>query len=119
MRLITPIPPSVNHAYFYRGGKKIKNTKARNFDEEVILLTRQYVKKVKKFPDKKKIICKLWYFFPDARRRDTHNTLKLLLDAVEKGGLYKDDKYVLPQIQDFCIDRDDPRVELEFKLMDI
>jgi len=73
-----------------------------------------FVKKNKKFPDKTKIICKMWYFFPDNRRRDTHNTFKILFDAIEKGGLYKDDKYVMPWVMDFTVDRDNPRLEMEF-----
>lgn len=56
------------------------------------------------------------YFFPDARRRDTHNTFKILFDAIERGGLYKDDKDILPRVMDFEIDRENPRVELKFYL---
>nr|WP_240927780.1 RusA family crossover junction endodeoxyribonuclease [Paenibacillus thiaminolyticus] len=33
-----------------------------------------------------KTIVRLWFFFPDRRKRDTHNGLKLLLDALEEAG---------------------------------
>jgi crossover junction endodeoxyribonuclease RusA len=44
--------------------------------------------------------------------RDTHNGLKLLLDALEKA-VYDNDRYALPRIQDWDIDKTDPRVEVE------
>jgi crossover junction endodeoxyribonuclease RusA len=65
-----------------------------------------------------KIIVRLWYYFPDYRRRDTHNTLKILLDALEDAQIYVDDRWALPQIQDFVIDKASPRVEMEFQLLE-
>lgn len=108
------IPPSINHCYFYKGGRRIKTTKAREFERETETIVRHL--KVKKFEDDKKIICNLVFYFPDNRRRDTHNTLKLLFDSIERAGFYKDDRYVLPQVLDWTVDRENPRVELEFYL---
>lgn len=59
-----------------------------------------------------KIVLDAWFYFPDNRRRDTHNSLKILLDGLE-GVIYADDRYVLPRIQDWTIDRQNPRVELK------
>jgi crossover junction endodeoxyribonuclease RusA len=101
IRLTMPIPPSINHCYFYRGGKKIKTQTARDFEKEVALIMRKIDYR---FPDKTKIICEMSYFFPDNIRRDAHNTIKLCLDSVERGGLYKDDRYVLPRIMDWEIE---------------
>ena len=113
MRLIIPLAPSINHCYYYKGGKRIRTKKARDYEENVIaqLMDNDY-----KFPDKEKIICDMWFFFPDNRRRDTHNTLKIMLDSIERGGLYTDDRYVLPRVIDWVVDRENPRVELEFRL---
>lgn len=106
-----PVPPSINHCYFYIKGKRIKSNKARDFDKEVINITKQinYT-----FPDKTKIVCELIYYFRDRRKRDTHNTFKLLFDAIETGGLYSNDMYVLPRVIDFSVDKQKPRVELKF-----
>lgn len=62
-----------------------------------------------------KVVVRLWFFFPDKRRRDTHNALKALLDALEDGGIYADDKTALPQIMDYQVDRQNPRIEIEFE----
>lgn len=114
-----PIPPSINHCYFYIGGKKVKAKDAREFDAKVIKLVQEEMSKQKvlQFKEQTKIRCNMKYYFPDNRRRDTHNTFKLLFDAIEKGGLYIDDRYVLPCVTDWEIDKANPRLELEFHLI--
>ena len=107
-----PIPPSVNHAYWYKGGKRIRKQPAKDFEKEIASM----LLNCPKFPEKKKIVCNMWFYFGDNRRRDASNTLKIMLDSIERGGLYKDDKYVLPRIMDFYVDKTKPRVELEFYL---
>jgi crossover junction endodeoxyribonuclease RusA len=62
-----------------------------------------------------KTVVKLWFYFPDHRRRDTHNSLKILMDTLEKAQIFVDDKYALPQIIDYSIDKKNPRVEMEFQ----
>lgn len=112
IKMTVPVPPSINHCYFTaRNGMRIKTNKAKDFDIEVISITNKIDYK---FPEKTKIVCDLKFYFRDNRRRDTHNTLKLLLDAVEVGGLYHDDMYVLPRVIDFEVDKENPRVELTF-----
>ena len=60
-----------------------------------------------------KVILNLYYYFPDQRKRDTHNTLKLMLDGLEDAGLYENDYYALPRVINFWIDKKNPRVEIE------
>jgi len=62
-----------------------------------------------------KTIVRLWFYYPDRRRRDAHNGLKILMDAFEDAGIYTDDRYALPRIMDYAIDREDPRLEIEFE----
>ena len=64
-----------------------------------------------------KVVVRLWFWWPNGQRRDTHNTLKGVLDAWE-GVLYEDDKDVLPRIMDFGVDRKNPRIEVEVTLAD-
>lgn len=120
-RLILPgIAPSVNHMYQNaRVGRrtiKVLKPKARAWFEETTLLANLWRTKNKWPTAKGKVIVRLWYYFPDSRRRDTHNTLKALLDALEDGLIYEDDKLALPQIMDYEIDRKNPRIEIEFEM---
>jgi crossover junction endodeoxyribonuclease RusA len=115
-KISVPIPPSINHCYWYRAGKRIKSTMAKNYCNALIEQTNKLMKKLKfkQFEEKKMIRCNMKYYFPDNRNRDTHNTFKLLFDAIEDGGLYKNDRYVLPHVEPFEVDRENPRLELEF-----
>ena len=119
-RLILPgTAPSVNHMYTNTTGKrtmKVLKPQARAWFEEASLRVGQWRKKNKWSTAKGKVIVRLWYYFPDNRRRDTHNTLKALLDALEDGMIYEDDKLALPQIMDYEIDRENPRIEIEFEV---
>ena len=51
------------------------------------------------------------FFMPDRRVRDSHNTLKLLLDVMQ-GIVYKNDYYCMPRIQSVEYDQHNPRVEV-------
>ncbi len=59
----------------------------------------------------RKVVLLLYFFFPSKRKKDTHNTLKVLMDSLE-GILYEDDYWALPRIKDFDIDKDNPRLEI-------
>lgn len=63
----------------------------------------------------RKVILRYWVFWPDGRRRDVDNTVKLLQDSLT-GILYVDDRYVLPQAMDYSIDKEEPRLEVELVL---
>src|SRR5690606_14815097 len=53
----------------------------------------------------------LVFYFPDRRRRDASNCLKLLLDVME-GIVYHNDYIALPRIQSVEYDKENPRVEV-------
>jgi len=57
------------------------------------------------------VVLLLYFYFPNRRKKDTHNTLKVLMDSLE-GILYEDDYWALPRIMDFGIDKDNPRLEV-------
>lgn len=114
MELELSLPPSVNHMYF-----TAKNTNARLLTEKAkawlvdtsfeAMKQRQRQGWEKSF--KEWLYMDLFFFLPDRRKRDTHNTLKILLDGLE-GILYENDYYVLPRIQDVSIDPERPRVKI-------
>ncbi|WP_428838182.1 RusA family crossover junction endodeoxyribonuclease, partial [Streptomyces virens] len=105
--------PSVNHMYQNTSGPrrmKVLKPAARLWFDETALRANQWRIKNKWSTASGKVIVRLWYFFPDKRRRDTHNTLNPLLDALEVGRIYEDDKLALPQVIDYEIDRNNPRI---------
>lgn len=53
----------------------------------------------------------LKFYFPNRRRKDASNGLKLLLDALT-GVIYVDDNLALPRIQEIRYDKENPRVEI-------
>lgn len=114
LRFSIPIPPSTNHAYFYAHGKRIRTADTKKYDANVRELAIQAMKdnNMTIFPLGEKIRMNMTYHFPDARIRDTHNSFKIPLDALE-GVVYPNDYWVLINIPDFDIDKQNPRVDLE------
>ena len=119
MKLILPMPPTQNHMYTnaYVKGRSMRVLKpyALAWQNECIITATLWRNKHKWSTATGKTIVRLWYFFPDNRKRDTHNTLKLLLDSLEDALIYKNDRYALPRIMDYEVDKAYPRVEMEFE----
>jgi Endodeoxyribonuclease RusA. len=121
-RLIIPgVPPSVNHMYrnarVGRRSVRVLSREAEQWANDIIVLASSWRARNKWQTAKRKTIVRLWYFWPDLRQRDTHNTLKLMLDCFEDALIYSNDKYALPQVMDYDVDRENPRVEVEFEVM--
>jgi crossover junction endodeoxyribonuclease RusA len=130
-QLVLPeIPPSVNHMYQnrlvgYRDGNYEHKTKrmrvytpeAQRWFDNTVILTNIWRNKNKWSTEKGKIIVKLWFFFPSGKHIDTHNGLKALLDAFEDALIYENDKNALPWIMDFEVDKQNPRLVVEFERM--
>lgn len=110
--MILPLPPSVNHMYAnaYIKGRSIKvyTKEANAWREHALYILKPHIKRT----HDEKVIIELYYYFPDARRRDTHNTLKILCDVLEEAGLVTDDRYLLPRVMNYEIDRQNPRIEI-------
>ncbi|MFD2334646.1 RusA family crossover junction endodeoxyribonuclease [Cohnella sp. GCM10020058] len=95
---------------------RVLSDEAKAWEKDIIYHARAWKGRTGWSEQEKKTIVRLWFFWPDQRRRDTHNTLKLLLDGLVKAGIYTDDKLALPQVMDYEIDRHRPRVEIEFEV---
>lgn len=111
--------PSVNHMYINamvgRRRMKVLNPEARKWVDYTVVQANLWRARNKWSTAKGKVIVRLWFYFPDKRKRDTHNALKALLDALEDALIYENDKNALPQIMDFEVDRDNPRIEIEIE----
>ncbi len=107
-RLIVGIPPSVNHSHInIREGNRNKRIRSQATKEYMIdtgwLAKRWMVLSKWHMPDKdKKIIMRVWIYWPDNRRRDADNLIKILQDSLTHI-LWHDDRQVLPQIIGFAV----------------
>lgn len=120
MRLILRIPPSINHMYvnarFKKRIAKVLSHAAKIWFEEAVIITNNWRQFSNWQTQDGKTVVNIWFYLPDNRRRDTHNSLKILMDALEDGRIYEDDRYAMPRIMDYEIDKDNPRIEIEFKV---
>ncbi|GMA50153.1 hypothetical protein GCM10025857_15100 [Alicyclobacillus contaminans] len=121
-RLVLPLPPSVNHAYrnfTTANGRRMRvpTREAARFKRDAAWLAKAWRADTRWSipPEDRKVIVRMWVYWRDWRRRDTDNTWKLTLDAL-KGILYEDDSMCLPQVIDFGVDRENPRVEIELEV---
>ena len=107
-----PVPPSENHCFITVNNRRILTKEGKQFVIESAMRARIAAKKFNwNMSKESKVVVLLTFFFPSKRKKDTHNTLKVLMDSFE-GILYDDDYWALPRIMDFHIDRENPRLEL-------
>jgi len=92
MKLILPIPPSINHYYRNdeQGGRKI-NKRGKEYRFAVKLAATQA--RAEKIEGAVSVI--VYVICPDYRRRDLDNMLKCLLDAITHAGLIEDDSMIV------------------------
>lgn len=111
-----PIPPSVNKIHYTdkRGVRRLTAASER-YIRDVRALSRLFVEEQEweKKTDATWLYMDMVFFFPDRRIRDSHNCLKILLDALE-GIVFQNDYYVVPRIQSVEYSPSDPRVEVLF-----
>lgn len=85
-----PYPPSVNHLYGQRGNRRFIKKKGVEFFEKVKEIVSQKV--FAQFLGDVSVTAHLYP--PDRRKRDIDNTLKAILDSLQKAGVYKNDNQV-------------------------
>lgn len=96
---------------------RVLTADAQAWADQTILLAQLWRNKASWKTAEGKVVVNLWYFFPDNRKRDTHNGLKLLLDCLEDAEVYANDRYALPRIMDWQVDKQNPRIELEIYIL--
>lgn len=118
LRLVTEVPPTINHCYYRTrsGGKRLTPLalawveRTRNYALQECI--RQGWRKKNKGV---KIVAEITTYFPDNRRRDTHNGDKIWCDALE-GIVYTDDRWLLVRHINWEVDSKNPRREAVFYL---
>lgn len=118
IKLILPIPPSINACYANRNIKgmrgRILTEEGRNWKNLAGWEARVAAKQVGWEITKEKVVIEVIAYWQDARKHDMNNTHKLLADAFE-GILYENDNMVLMRDMDFSIDRKKPRLEVTIR----
>src|SRR5690606_12586144 len=111
---ILGVPPSVNHQYVLTRRGPALTREAKQYAETVHWYAWEAAKRQgwRCTPRGQQVIVRLWYYWPDRRRRDAHNAHKVLLHAMQ-GVVYEDDRDVLPRVMAAEMDRANPRVEIE------
>ena len=120
LKLTLPIPPSTNHSHHEistKNGRRMRvPSKATKDWTKFARDAAESAMRDQQFPyiTDEKVILRYWVFWPDKRKRDCANLLKVALDALE-GVVYNNDRYVLPRAIDYSSDKGDARIELEIE----
>jgi crossover junction endodeoxyribonuclease RusA len=115
LRLSLPVPPSVNAIYYNtRGGGRRLTKKAEFYVRDSRALMNVAVEESHWVIPEKYVwlYVDMVYYFPDRRIRDSHNCLKILLDAMQ-GIIFQNDYVVLPRIHAVEYDKSFPRVDIK------
>jgi crossover junction endodeoxyribonuclease RusA len=91
LELELPFPPSVNHYYRRVGPRTLISREGRAYREKVCAILAASCVPTFSGP----VEVKVELYPPDRRRRDVDNALKSLLDALEKGGAYRNDSQIV------------------------
>jgi crossover junction endodeoxyribonuclease RusA len=98
----------------YAGKTKFLNAKAKAFVNEATILIKNGIQLQgwKTMPRGMTLYVDCAFYYKDKKIRDSHNTLKILMDVME-GYVYENDTDALPRIQDVIISKENPRVEIK------
>lgn len=122
LRLILPLPPSVNSYQRYRVkriGKRMRvdaypSQETESFYEQVLPYIREEIHKQGwKMPPRDKYVVIKCVFYLHKKGADADNYFKCSVDALEKAGVVINDSYIIPQAMDVLVDKDNPHIEME------
>jgi crossover junction endodeoxyribonuclease RusA len=121
LKLITKVPPSVNHYMEYRSVRMGRKRIVKAFpSKETVSFQKSFLPYVKKemqrqkwdSPDRSKLVMIDTVFYFPRKRLDANNYYKVPLDVMEKAGVYYDDACTLPITKNLFIDKHNPRMEM-------
>jgi crossover junction endodeoxyribonuclease RusA len=113
-----PMLPSVNHMYMtVRGSRQLKPKYKVLFLDLQEEMDKEIRKQGWRPTYKTFLIAKMRFYMDSNRIKDNHNMFKFLFDVMD-GILYDDDYYILPQVLDIQVDKDNPRIEFELSIKD-
>jgi len=115
--LLSQFLPSVNHMYY--GKTRRLTTKAQKWFADSRTICIEEMHKQGWLKDKKSVwfYVDMDFYFSDRRVRDSHNTLKILMDALQ-GIFFNNDYYCMTRINKVLYDSDNPRVVIKIYPVD-
>ena len=111
MRTILTIPPSANSQWRIANNRIFKTRLAKDWQEEAAWELKISAKGEKTPFDKIRVTMDV--FFPDNRKRDLDNLLKLTGDAIQESGVVRNDADIWEWNVKKKLDREKPRMEVE------
>lgn len=104
---VLPLPPSVNHQYIRRRDRVVLTAASRAYYDDVAFELRCHAAP----PPRAHFSVTIRMYFPDRRRRDLDNTLKLMLDAIAHALGFDDGN--IDELHVYrALDRQRPRAEV-------
>lgn len=116
LKIVLPLGVSVNKLYtMFRGRKQISN-EGKKYIRTVVPVIMQNIKNQGWEKDVKGVwhVVEITYYFPDRKKRDSHNYIKLLMDVLE-GLVFENDQFCIVREQYVYLDRKNPRLEVTIK----
>lgn len=108
MRFRIRLPISNNHSHklirIGRRNVRVLSEKGKAWMDECVYVVKKAIREQHWQKATGKVVVNIWFYYKDHRIRDSHNGLKLLLDAMEDAGVYSNDYFALPRIMDFEVD---------------
>lgn len=115
IRCELPLPPTMNHCYVNAligtRRQRVLTRDAKDWLSTASMLMRAACHRSGWAVSEEKVVVEVHTYWPDARKRDTHNLHKLLADAAE-GCVVVNDCTLLVRDMDYTIDRKRPRLEI-------
>ena len=106
MKIVLPLPPTTNHTYYHVHNMKILSKEARAWREEAM-----WTLKAHKGENPTEVTVTFYL----KRDRDVEGSHKLMFDSMTKAGVIVDDKFILDVHLHKRIDKNNPRMEVEWK----
>ena len=120
MTISLPYPPSTNHAYCVRNGRKVKTAEARAYAGEVAWRVADHVRTGEQPPERwngHRLAVTIDVHPPDLRRRDLANLEKLAIDAVAHQLGFDDSQIDVLTLRRRAVDRTNPRIVLTLEVI--
>lgn len=117
INITLPPVPSINHLYFNCHGRRAMTSQGKKWKiaTGMLALSEREIQEWD-FSKDEKLIMEFRIFWVDKRRRDADNIVKIIQDSFTNI-LYEDDRWVLPRVLNWNVDKANPRVEIKlFKL---
>lgn len=120
LKIALPLGISVNKLYSTIRGRKVMSNAGHKYIRTVVPVIEQAIAHQGWEVEVEGVwhVVEITYYFPDRKKRDSHNYIKLLMDVLE-GLAFKNDQFCIVREQYVYLDRENPRLEVVIKPLKI